>query len=222
MKKHKTMLICLFAAVLYLMIGTSVWADTASSGFPDTRGSITIHMNDVDTKEAVPGGILCFYQVAEPVPADGRWVYTEAFAGCGLSLDDLGAAELSAGIERYALDYEIKGMEVSAGEDAKVIVTDLPAGLYLVSQVTPAEGYSPFRPFLVSVPAMENGEYIFDVDATPKLELKKSTPPPPPPEPPAKKLPQTGQLWWPVLVLAAAGSFFVFLGTIKNRKSKSM
>lgn len=31
------------------------------------------------------------------------------------------------------------------------------------------------------------------------------------------KLPQTGQLWWPVYILAAAGLFFIFAGKLLNR-----
>lgn len=221
MKKHTKMLICLFAAVLYLMIGASVWADTAS-GFPDAQqGSITIHMKDVDSGEAVPGGTVCFYQVAEP--KDGNWVYLDTFAECNQPLDDLGAADLSSHLERYALDYEIKGREIAVGKDAELVIADLPAGLYLVSQVKPAEGYSSFRPFLVSVPTMEDGDYIFDVDATPKIELEKETTPTPPtpptPTPPTPRLPQTGQLWWPVLALAGAGILLILAGMrSKNRR----
>lgn len=222
MRTKRITLICLLTAALCLLPGISVWAD-AASGFPDMKGSITIHMKDVDTGEAVPGGTLCFYQVARP--SNGAWVYTKAFEECSLTLEDPGAADLSLQLDTFVQDYGIEGREVAVGDDAVLEIADLPPGLYLVDQMTPAKEYSPIRPFLVSVPSMVNGEYVFDVDATPKLELKKESPPPPnppsPPVPPTPHLPQTGQLWWPVLVLAAAGMLFVLFGVKKNRTSST-
>jgi len=42
------------------------------------------------------------------------------------------------------------------------------------------------------------------------------TPPPPPPPPP--DIPQTGQLWWPVPVLAAAGLMLFAAGFVRSRR----
>ena len=46
---------------------------------------------------------------------------------------------------------------------------------------------------------------------------KPYTPPPPPPPPP--DIPQTGQLWWPVPVLAVAGLMLFVIGFIRNRRN---
>ena len=47
-----------------------------------------------------------------------------------------------------------------------------------------------------------------------------TTPPPTPPTPPDEPdLPQTGQLWWPVPVLAFAGAVLIALGLIRKRGS---
>jgi len=42
----------------------------------------------------------------------------------------------------------------------------------------------------------------------------------PPPSPPPDKLPQTGQLWWPVPVLALAGVAMLIVGIVLRRKSE--
>lgn len=44
----------------------------------------------------------------------------------------------------------------------------LPAGLYLFLQEQPAADIQPVSPFLVGVPRLVNGAYVFDVDAYPK------------------------------------------------------
>ena len=88
-------------------------------------------------------------------------------------------------------------------------------------------------------------EYVYDVDASEKPELeiagsggtptpKPPTKPSPTPKPGSKKpggdtpsggsggssgrLPQTGQLWWPVPVLIAAGLLLIVLGVFRRRR----
>lgn len=64
---------------------------------------------------------------------------------------------------------------------------DLEVGLYLVVQTTAAENYNVINPFLVSVPIQENGSYVYDVDALPKVgTAAKKTP-----EPPTRPTPRT-------------------------------
>lgn len=44
--------------------------------------------------------------------------------------------------------------------------------------------------------------------------------PTPPPPPPPEELPQTGQLWWPVPILAMAGLFLTAAGLLRRRGSR--
>lgn len=219
MKTRKHILTGVLAAALCLLLCATAWADEAARSLYET-GSITIHMKDIDSGAAVPGGVLRYYRVAQPVRTNGNdsWGYVDAFAGCKASLEDIGAAELAANLAAYAQDQAIPGQEVTVGEEAQVVLSDLPAGLYLVVQVTAADGYSPVEPFLVSLPTVVDGAYVYAVDSTPKLELKKAPPPPEvtPPLPP--KLPQTGQLWWPVPLLAMAGLALMISGVCANRR----
>ena len=41
------------------------------------------------------------------------------------------------------------------------------------------------------------------------------------PDVPLATLPQTGQLWWPVPLLAASGMMLLLLGLIWNRRGRS-
>ena len=58
----------------------------------------------------------------------------------------------------------------------------------------------------------EDGTYIYDVDADPKVELTKAPQPTPTPTPKPPTLAQTGQLNWPVPVLAIIGLCLFSLG----------
>lgn len=49
--------------------------------------------------------------------------------------------------------------------------TNLDLGLYLVSQKESVEGYSNIDSFLVMIPSLENNNWIYDIDASPKVNI---------------------------------------------------
>lgn len=78
---------------------------------------------------------------------------------------------------------------------------NLPSGFsWTVVEKKVPKGYS------LSIDKKKNGTILIN---------RYKTPPPPPDE----KLPQTGQLWWPVPVLFALGCAFLYLGVL-SKKSK--
>lgn len=62
-----------------------------------------------------------------------------------------------------------------------------------------------------TVSVMQEGITFVITNSKPPEETPSPSPPPPP------KLPQTGQLWWPVPLLAAAGMILFLVGYIRNR-----
>ena len=126
----------------------------------------------------------------------------------------------------------------------KAAFKDLSVGLYLLYQTTASKDGKKLTPFLLSVPQRDpkTGAEIYAVSAAPKSGI--TTPPPSvtpshTPTPthtpwptytphypivtytPGKSyvyLPQTGQLWWPVPVLAALGVVLVISGLLLRRR----
>ena len=230
-------------------------------------GSIKVSLYDSETSEAVGGGTLTLYRVAKVQKdnANLSFVYTNGFEDCGVELGDLSEGELAGRLaEKIAATAESTTVEVSDLGVAEF--GDLEVGLYLVVQTTAAENYNVINPFLVSVPIQENGSYVYDVDALPKVgtAAKKTPEPPDTPDTPdtpdkpeeenpntpvapgpdnpdgwvlgangekiylnpeapspdnpnghvmgAHGLPQTGQLNWPIPVLAVTGVVLVAAG----------
>lgn len=235
-------------------------------------GSIKVSLYDSETSEAVGGGALTLYRVAKVQKdnANLSFVYTNGFEDCGVELGDLSEGELAGRLaEKIAATAESTTVEISDLGVAEF--GDLEVGLYLVVQTTAAENYNVINPFLVSVPIQENGSYVYDVDALPKVgaAAKKTPEPPDTPDTPdtpdkpeeenpntpaapgpdnpdgwvlgangekiylnpeapspdnpnghvmgAHGLPQTGQLNWPIPVLAVTGVVLVAAG-IKLKK----
>lgn len=226
-------------------------------------GSIKVSLYDSETSEAVGGGTLTLYRVAKVQKdnANLSFVYTNGFEDCGVELGDLSEGELAGRLaEKIAATAESTTVEISDLGIAEF--GDLEVGLYLVVQTTAAENYNVINPFLVSVPIQENGSYVYDVDALPKVgtAAKKTPEPPDTPDTPdtpdkpeeenpntpaapgpdnpdgwvlgasgenpeapspdnpnghvmgAHGLPQTGQLNWPIPVLAVIGVVLVAAG----------
>ena len=247
-------------------------------------GSIKVSLYDSETSEAVGGGTLTLYRVAKVQKdnANLSFVYTNGFEDCGVELGDLSEGELAGRLaEKIAATAESTTVEISDLGVAEF--GDLEVGLYLVVQTTAAENYNVVNPFLVSVPIQENGKYVYDVDALPKVgTATKKTPDTPdepdtpdtpdvpdtpdtpdtpdlpeqpdnpdtpvspgtpdnpvspgtpdnpvspenpdnpvsPSNPDKPVLPQTGQLNWPVPVLACSGVLLFAVGWVLNRQGK--
>lgn len=152
-------------------------------------GSIKVSLYDSETSEAVGGGTLTLYRVAKVQKdnANLSFVYTNGFEDCGVELGDLSEGELAGRLaEKIAATAESTTVEISDLGAAEF--GDLEVGLYLVVQTTAAENYNVINPFLVSVPIQENGSYVYDVDALPKVgtAAKKTPEPPDTPDTPDK------------------------------------
>lgn len=185
-------------------------------------GSIRVSMTYQGS--SVYGGSLKLYRVADVGEHKNVFVYTEDFADCTQSANALSsrqAEELAQIAEEKALSGTIG--ELGAGGNA--YFTELPVGLYLLVQEEPSPGFAPVRPFLVSVPGQQDGAYIYDVDASPKVDLEAEptepeTDPTEPTKPNDPDLPKTGALLWPVPVLAAAGLVIFCTGWLLHSNKK--
>lgn len=104
-----------------------------------------------------------------------------------------------------------------------VTFDNLELGLYLIVQTKSISGYEKIAPFLVSVPLWDKDHYLYEINVSEKFEIKKEPPTPGTPETPDQpgdKLPQTGQVNWPMPVLLILGLALIVTGTALKRKSK--
>lgn len=195
----------LLAAILLLCMSVTATAHDVPDLSRD--GSISITMRKGET--VVSGGSLTLYPVGEISEDDGSYSFVPAgvFKNCVEAFDDLDSAKLASDLAAFAKD-NAEGRTLQVGADGKAVFRGVVPGLYLVVQETAAEGWNCAAPFLISIPNMEDGVYVYDVEASPKVELTPAPEKPkePTPSKPADPtLPQTGQLNWPVPLLTIAG-----------------
>ena len=179
-------------------------------------GSITVTMTHLG--DPVPGGSLTLIRVADVVSEDGDYLfaYTADFAECPIPVTELDSADLPRELAEIAKEKPVAGVTQTIDELGRVVFTDLELGLYLLIQEEAAPGFKKVNAFLVSVPMNEGGHYIYNVDTAPKNipgpEEEPTEPPTEPTEPDGPDLPQTGQMNWPVPVLAMMGMLLVMAG----------
>ena len=236
MKKVRYAGFLLIVIYMVLTVGMTAFAAENTVQSDDTdgaiRGSITVDLVSMESGEAVSGGTLTLYQAAkaELTEEEIKLTYTEDFMQCGMTLADAEKSEtekkaLAAGLEAYVKQNDIKGHSVEVDGNGHAEWTDLEQGLYLIVQTGQAEGYAPIQTFLISVPEAVDGAYIYEINAKPKTGTV-DTPDDPTPDnkntvPSDSKLPQTGQLWWPVPVFVIVGILCVFIGWYRKKRSES-
>ena len=198
----------------------------------DRKGSISITFTyyDESTGKTYPvtnGNSVGLFKVANAVVDNGyKFVTDSRFATAGdipseddaLDAANLDLAEKMSKIAR-GYDFDITPKEID--EDGRVRFEDLDVGLYLVLQASQGKGEDNkyvITPFLISIPCRNpDGSLLYDVDAKSKpigiAKEKKPSPPKPP------IIPQTSQLWWPVMALGAVGLLFLFAGMVRKKRS---
>lgn len=196
-----------FLFVLFLLCVLS--AGAAAHDVPDLGrpGSITVGLQDDGKK--LSSGSLTFYRVGQIVSRDGNYEFrlTEPFADSGVSLEEVHSPDLAKKLLSYGEKQRIPGKTLPIRDGVVTFRAGTgELGLYLVAQKEASQGYAPIDPFLIAVPNAQEDGYVYEVDATPKVDLETEAPTQPPAPPPSgPKLPHTGQWKFPVPVLAIAG-----------------
>ena len=163
-----------FCIALLLILNCTV---TAFAEEPDLlkTGSICVTLTEQYEKTPIVGAELSVYFIAAAgINTDGNlnYVLNEDFAGLGFAVDD---PELVSKLDAYLLDNEMPAIHLITDENGTASCENLPLGLYFIHQTNSVEDYAPCTPFLVTLPALTDDGYVYDVNAAPKTEVAKLT-----------------------------------------------
>lgn len=112
----------------------------------------------------------------------------------------------------------IKGATAKISKGS-VTVGSLTPGLYLMVMTKTSPEKASFAPFLFTLPDPQ-GSYQIKASPKPSVTKTETETKKTPTEKTSTRLPQTGQLWWPVPVLILAGLLLVILGWTCKRKAR--
>lgn len=162
-------------------------ADTPSpSNIQGTTGTLTIHKHAGD-----PGAAGDGTQITDPakIAALGQGLSGVQFSVqrvsySGTPIDLTTAAGWDQAKNATPANVSSAPYSVAAGSTAttdangQAVVSNLPYGLYLVTETSPGANpiVSPVQPFLVSVPYPNQGTWLYNVHVYPKNKLNNTTP----------------------------------------------
>ena len=208
----KMLLIVLTAVLLVASLPMTVLAHDV----PDLTQNGTITLTVAFDEKPLNGGELELHLVGNIKEDDGNYSFVLAadFGGKTMTEADLNDPALAIDL---AMDITDTPAATAKIEEGKAVFTDVKPGLYLVCQKTATPGYAAMNPFLLSMPNFVDGKYVADVTAEPKVGLETV----PPSVVTTPSLPQTGQLNWPIPVLAVLGFALVVVGIVLKTRKKA-
>lgn len=179
----------------------------------DKEGSITVKA--VFKKVPLEGMKLNCIQVGELVPYGDSYYFESLYHDAKYTAENIHNTEHPTVMLEKVQNSEGVGYTKSADKDGYIHFDKLKPGLYLIYQTESFEKAGnkfEIKEFFVTIPY--DGEYDVDASGKPGLDLYPEAPPPSTGGGNKKvtKLPQTGQLSWPVPVMAVTGMFFFALG----------
>ena len=209
----KKMIIVLLTLSVLLSLPLTAYAHDV----PQERYDCSIEVMVRYDGENVDGGTLTAIRVGFVDEEDGNYFFSQEFTN--IKIEDIASPDAPKTQQEFynnnKSNYDFY-TQTQTVENGKATFSGLSTGLYLIVQNKAADGFSKMDAFLVSVPYMEDGEYQYHVTAAVKSELEREPEPtaPPPTEPDDPKLPQTGQLNWPVPLMVVAGLAFFAAGWV--------
>ncbi|MGN0405524.1 MAG: Cna B-type domain-containing protein [Bariatricus sp.] len=173
-REGKGVLLALLIFVLYGMITVSpVYASEGTSPDFAKRGTVTVQVKTDGIAIADAG--IALYRVADMKNENSGWNYylTPEFENAGVHVEQLNNKSTAKQLWQYVLEYHLKGNEKKTNETGCVRFENLPLGIYLVVQAESVDGFSDCTPFFIALPSYINDEWIYEVDATPKVDVTR-------------------------------------------------
>ena len=218
----KKIAVFILSAVLLLGLSLTVYAAEA----PDLskKGSLTLTM--VWDAEPLNSGSLTLYRIGNIENKENTYSFAllPQLQDSQLSLENLKDTALPQKLADLALQRELEPITAQI-QNGEAVFPELETGLYVLTQAQAdaCDGFEAIQPFLISLPHWDGNTYIYDWKANPKVELEKTPAEPTTPlptEPKDPTLPQTGQLNWPVPVMAVSGLMFLLAGGLLLGRKK--
>lgn len=206
----------IFLLLIILLHGLALHVHAVEIPNANRTGSLTLAM--YGEGKPLNSGRLTIYRVGDIVQSNGDFSFAliPELQDSGIVLDDLDDTVLPRILADQAQRRGLRPITVSI-QNGLAIFSQLKPGLFVVMQeeADASDGFAPIRPFLVSLPVWNGTTYVYEVTAKPKVSIESIPTEPPetePPKPTEPNLPQTGQLKWPIPVMAVSGLAFLTAG----------
>lgn len=201
MKRTCALLLCL---VLLMLFPAAAFAHDVPQDRDDCSIEIIVRYDGKNVKS----GTLTAIKVGYVDEDDGNYFFSQEMTGIRITdITSSDAPSVQKEFYENNKNYHSFYKQTQSVSNGKATFSGLSTGLYLIVQNKAATGFSKLSPFLISVPVLEDGKYVYSTTAEIKSELEKKPRPTTPPTltPPDDELPKTGQFNWPIPLMVVSG-----------------
>lgn len=224
--REKGWIIKLWLAVLaVLLIGNLSSASVYAQDYDSNRkGSITIQLNDIETK--FPNVVFVCYKIAD-VDENFYRVITPELEDTAVDLNALETSgDYEAAAKKLASEVgrtSVKGQKAETDESGKAVFSSLEQGIYLIVQTDKA-AYGTVDPFLIGIPYTDDeSKWVYDVQTKTKGEADQNEPEKPNKEENEKDGPKTGDtsnVLHHTAIMVCAGVVVIISATVWYKQRK--
>lgn len=235
--KFKVVSTILFCVITML---TNTRINFATSGVIDPDKDVKLTINYNKEGQSIPGASFELYRIAD-VSSSVKFTLTENFKKYSVNINNLdsdGYNTLAQTLSEYVQKDELSPIRKGTTDEKGLLVFQstsqqkLKPGMYLVlgSQISVDNFIYETAPFILCLPNIDqkNQNWMYDVSVIPKYSRTEISLDAPKKIPKVnvktnsvninKPLPQTGMLWWPILILVLSGMILLLLGLFFKKR----
>ncbi len=169
------------AGIVALIISLSLFAysfSPAVSAIVNKNGSIILHVADARTGKTIENVSfrLYFFAAAYEKGNGVGYDYVVPYDDCNMDMDNLQDAYLPVHLTHFAFTHDLPFTIKSSDKSGSVVFDNLVPGVYLIVPSGNIPDYFVPSPFVINIPLFdkENKSWVYDVIATPKMQIYES------------------------------------------------
>ena len=176
--KTKRVMSVIFAFLVSFAL--SVYAfSPAASAIINKNGSITLYVADTRTGKIIENASfrLYFFATAYEKGNGVGYDYVIPYDDCDMDMENLQDAYLPIHLTHFALTHALSFTVKSSDENGSIVFSNLVPGVYLIVPLGNIPNYMMPSPFVINIPLYdkENKDWVYDINATPKMQLYESS-----------------------------------------------
>ena len=175
--KAKRFLIGIVALIMSLTLFICAFSPAASA-IVNKNGSIILHVADSKTGKIIENASfrLYFFAAAYEKGNGVGYDYVVPYDDCNMDMDNLQDAYLPIHLTHFALTHDLPFTIKSSDKNGSIVFDNLVPGVYLIVPSGNIPEYFMPSPFVINIPLYdkENKNWIYDINATPKMQIYES------------------------------------------------
>ena len=138
------------------------------------KGSITFELTEQEHNEKIADANIEIVKIADArvdLNSNLYYEYVSSLTGCNVDIKDV--TKIDVNELASCINDNTQRLSSISDNNGKVSFNNLDLGLYLIRQTNKLNKYTSIDSYLVTLPTIENNDWIYDIYSIPKTEIQK-------------------------------------------------